>query len=64
MDSMEPVSEVQEEEVGLFSTGLVYTGCILAMITNKTAEWITVVSVPPLYTPHPVYIRFTTDLIH
>ncbi|XP_039455150.1 transport and Golgi organization protein 1 homolog isoform X2 [Oreochromis aureus] len=42
MDSMEPVSEVQEEEVGLFSTGLVYTGCILAMITNKTAEWTTV----------------------
>ncbi|XP_042076302.1 transport and Golgi organization protein 1 homolog isoform X2 [Haplochromis burtoni] len=42
MDSMEPVSEVHEEEVGLFSTGLVYTGCILAMITNKTAEWSTV----------------------
>ncbi|XP_035764322.1 transport and Golgi organization protein 1 homolog isoform X2 [Neolamprologus brichardi] len=42
MDSMEPVSEVHEEEVGLFSTGLVYTGCILAMITNKTAEWTTV----------------------
>ncbi|XP_039874160.1 transport and Golgi organization protein 1 homolog isoform X2 [Simochromis diagramma] len=42
MDSMEPVSEVHEEEVGLFSTGLVYMGCILAVITNKTAEWTTV----------------------
>ncbi|XP_030577041.1 transport and Golgi organization protein 1 homolog isoform X2 [Archocentrus centrarchus] len=43
MDSVEPVSEMQEEEMGLFSTGFVYTGCILAMMTSKTAEWTTVI---------------------
>ncbi|XP_008274989.1 melanoma inhibitory activity protein 3 isoform X2 [Stegastes partitus] len=39
MDSMEPVSEMSEEEVGLFSTGIVYTACILSVIKNKTSEW-------------------------
>ncbi|XP_047429204.1 transport and Golgi organization protein 1 homolog isoform X2 [Mugil cephalus] len=53
MDTMEQVSEMHEEkeeeeqeeveeEVGLFSTGIVYTGCIVSMIKNKTAEWTTV----------------------
>ncbi|KAM4522664.1 transport and Golgi organization protein 1 homolog isoform 1-T1 [Odontesthes bonariensis] len=40
--SMEPVTEMHEEEVGLFSTGIVYMGCILLMVKNKTTEWTTV----------------------
>lgn len=47
LDSMEPVPEIheeeevkeKEEEVGLFSTGIVYMGCILSMIKSKIAEW-------------------------
>nr|XP_046230060.1 transport and Golgi organization protein 1 homolog isoform X2 [Scatophagus argus] len=43
VDVMEPVSEINEEEVGLLSTGIVYVGCVLSMIRNKVAEWITVI---------------------
>ncbi|XP_028252810.1 transport and Golgi organization protein 1 homolog isoform X1 [Parambassis ranga] len=42
MESMEPVPEIHEEEVGLFTTGIVYAGCILTIIKNKTVEWIIV----------------------
>uniref|UniRef100_UPI0037E79830 transport and Golgi organization protein 1 homolog isoform X2 n=1 Tax=Semicossyphus pulcher TaxID=241346 RepID=UPI0037E79830 len=42
LDSMDPVSEISEEEVGLFSTGIVYMGCILSMIRSKIVEWTTV----------------------
>ncbi|XP_071323811.1 transport and Golgi organization protein 1 homolog isoform X1 [Trachinotus anak] len=42
LDPLERVSEIHEEEVGLFSTGIVYMGCILSVINNKTAEWTTV----------------------
>uniref|UniRef100_A0A3Q3KIR0 Transport and Golgi organization protein 1 homolog n=1 Tax=Monopterus albus TaxID=43700 RepID=A0A3Q3KIR0_MONAL len=44
LDSMEPVSEIHEEKVGLFSTVILYTGCILSMIRSKTTEWTIVVS--------------------
>ncbi|XP_037606352.1 transport and Golgi organization protein 1 homolog isoform X5 [Sebastes umbrosus] len=56
LDSMEPVPEIheeeeekeKEEEVGLFSTGIVYMGCILSMIKSKIAEWtIEVISLLP-----------------
>ncbi|XP_068198041.1 transport and Golgi organization protein 1 homolog isoform X2 [Antennarius striatus] len=39
LESMEPVSEIHEEEAGLFSTGIVYMSCILSLMKNKTAEW-------------------------
>ncbi|XP_019132564.2 transport and Golgi organization protein 1 homolog isoform X3 [Larimichthys crocea] len=39
LDSVESVSEMNEEEVGLFSTGIVYMGCILSMMRSKLAEW-------------------------
>ncbi|XP_029965861.1 transport and Golgi organization protein 1 homolog isoform X2 [Salarias fasciatus] len=43
VDSMEPVPEISQEEegdsVGLFLSGIVYTGCILSMMKNKTTEW-------------------------
>ncbi|XP_044185946.1 transport and Golgi organization protein 1 homolog isoform X2 [Thunnus albacares] len=40
LDSMEPGSEFhEEEEVGLFSTGMVYMGCIISMIKTKVTEW-------------------------
>ncbi|XP_072218964.1 transport and Golgi organization protein 1 homolog isoform X3 [Leuresthes tenuis] len=42
LGSMEPVTEMHKEEVGLFLTGIVYMGCILSMVKNKTAEWTTV----------------------
>ncbi|XP_040920050.1 transport and Golgi organization protein 1 homolog isoform X2 [Toxotes jaculatrix] len=46
LESLEPVSEIHEEEVeeeeGVFSTGIVYMGCILSIINNKTVEWTTV----------------------
>ena len=48
---MEPVSEIheeekeeEEEEVGIFSTGMVYMGCILSITKRKAAEWTTEVS--------------------
>ncbi|XP_028461841.1 transport and Golgi organization protein 1 homolog isoform X4 [Perca flavescens] len=53
LDPMELGSEIQDdkeekEEVGLFSTGIVYMGCILSMMKNKTAEWtIEVISLLP-----------------
>ncbi|XP_059211792.1 transport and Golgi organization protein 1 homolog isoform X2 [Centropristis striata] len=42
LDPMEPVPEIheeEEEEVGLFSTGIVYMGCILSMTKSKITEW-------------------------
>ncbi|XP_071775151.1 transport and Golgi organization protein 1 homolog isoform X1 [Centroberyx gerrardi] len=39
LDSMEPVSDFHEEELGLFSTGMLYIVCLLAMIKTKIAEW-------------------------
>ncbi|CAK6962725.1 transport and Golgi organization protein 1 homolog [Scomber scombrus] len=39
LDSMEPVSELHEEEVGLFSVGIMYMGCIVSMIKTRVAEW-------------------------
>lgn len=41
---MEPVSEIQEE-VGLFSTGIVYMCGILSVIKSKVVEWTIMVSV-------------------
>lgn len=41
---MEPVPEIHEEEVGVFSTGIVYAGCILTIMKDKTVEWIIEVS--------------------
>ncbi|KAI3364192.1 hypothetical protein L3Q82_011007 [Scortum barcoo] len=38
LDPMEQVSEIHEE-VGLFSTGIVYMVCILSMMKSKIAEW-------------------------
>ncbi|KAG7222741.1 hypothetical protein INR49_026351, partial [Caranx melampygus] len=43
LDPLESVSEIHEEEVGLFSAGIVYTGCILSIINTKMSEWTTVV---------------------
>ncbi|XP_041830962.1 transport and Golgi organization protein 1 homolog isoform X2 [Melanotaenia boesemani] len=43
MDSMESVTELHEEDVGLFTTGIVYMSCILSIIRDKTAEWTTVI---------------------
>ncbi|KAM7395201.1 hypothetical protein PAMA_006793 [Pampus argenteus] len=39
LDTIEPVSEFHEEEVGLFSTGIVYMGCIISVIKTKVVEW-------------------------
>ncbi|KAM6906332.1 transport and Golgi organization protein 1 homolog isoform 2-T2 [Lycodopsis pacificus] len=48
LDSVGPVSEIHEEEMGLFSTGMVYMGCILSLIRSKIAEWTTeVISLLP-----------------
>ncbi|XP_076612262.1 transport and Golgi organization protein 1 homolog isoform X2 [Chaetodon auriga] len=43
LESMEPVTDIHQEEVGLFSTGMVYTGCILSMIKSKIEEWTVVI---------------------
>ncbi|XP_074542024.1 transport and Golgi organization protein 1 homolog isoform X2 [Halichoeres trimaculatus] len=42
LDTMDPVSKVHEEEVGLVSTGIIYMGCILSMMETKLTEWTTV----------------------
>ncbi|XP_047184518.1 transport and Golgi organization protein 1 homolog isoform X2 [Scophthalmus maximus] len=42
LESMEPASESHEVEVGLFSTGVVYMGCILSFTKSKVLEWTTV----------------------
>ncbi|KAK1889139.1 Transport and Golgi organization protein 1 like [Dissostichus eleginoides] len=50
LDPMEPVPEIPKEDegVGLFSTGIVYMGCILSITKNKIAEWaIEVISLLP-----------------
>ncbi|XP_037304954.2 transport and Golgi organization protein 1 homolog isoform X2 [Pungitius pungitius] len=48
LDSMGPVSEIDEDEIGLFSTAMVYMGCIISTIKSKMAEWtIEVVSLLP-----------------
>ncbi|KAM8725744.1 transport and Golgi organization protein 1 homolog isoform 2-T2 [Acanthopagrus schlegelii] len=48
VDTMEPVPEIQEEEVGLFSNGVVYMGCILSMVKSKITEWtIEIISLLP-----------------
>ncbi|XP_068432806.1 transport and Golgi organization protein 1 homolog isoform X2 [Clinocottus analis] len=48
LDSVGPVSEIHEEEIGLFSTVMVYMGCILLMIKGKIVEWtIEVISLLP-----------------
>ncbi|XP_029318498.1 transport and Golgi organization protein 1 homolog [Cottoperca gobio] len=48
LDSMEPVSEIHEEEVGILSTGIVYMGCILSITKSKIAEWtVEVISLLP-----------------
>ncbi|XP_034556078.1 transport and Golgi organization protein 1 homolog isoform X2 [Notolabrus celidotus] len=39
LDSVDPVSNVNEEEVGVISTGIVYMGCILSMMETKFTEW-------------------------
>lgn len=44
LESMETPSEFHEDEVGLFSTALVYLDCTISTIKSKTAEWATVVS--------------------
>ncbi|XP_033931392.1 transport and Golgi organization protein 1 homolog isoform X1 [Pseudochaenichthys georgianus] len=50
LDPMEPVPEIPKEDegVGLFSTGIVYMGCILSITKNAIAEWaIEVISLLP-----------------
>ncbi|XP_039982039.1 transport and Golgi organization protein 1 homolog isoform X2 [Xiphias gladius] len=42
LDPSESVSEIHKEEVGLFSTGIVYMGCILSIVKSKIVEWTTV----------------------
>ncbi|XP_050927774.1 transport and Golgi organization protein 1 homolog isoform X3 [Lates calcarifer] len=42
LDSLDSVSEIHEEEVGLLSTGIVYMGCIFSIIKSKIVEWTTV----------------------
>ncbi|XP_019953132.2 transport and Golgi organization protein 1 homolog isoform X2 [Paralichthys olivaceus] len=42
LESLDPVSEIQEAEVGLFSTGLVYMGCIFSVASSKIVEWTSV----------------------
>ncbi|XP_060946950.1 transport and Golgi organization protein 1 homolog isoform X2 [Limanda limanda] len=39
LEPLDPVSENKEAEVGLFSTGLFYTGCILSIASSKIVEW-------------------------
>ncbi|XP_038582985.1 transport and Golgi organization protein 1 homolog isoform X2 [Micropterus salmoides] len=39
LNSMDPVTEIHKEEVGLLLTGHVYMGCILSVIKSKIAEW-------------------------
>ncbi|XP_056149992.1 transport and Golgi organization protein 1 homolog isoform X2 [Lampris incognitus] len=39
LDSKEPVSDILEEELGIFSTGMLYTVCLVDMVKNKTEEW-------------------------
>ncbi|XP_042359869.1 transport and Golgi organization protein 1 homolog, partial [Plectropomus leopardus] len=47
-DSIESVSDIPDEEVGLLSTGIVYMGCILSMMKSKIAGWtIEVISLLP-----------------
>ncbi|XP_060907831.1 transport and Golgi organization protein 1 homolog isoform X2 [Labrus mixtus] len=41
LDSMDPVSDTHEE-VGLFSTGMVYMGFILSLMKTKMTEWTSV----------------------
>lgn len=36
---MELVSEIHDDEIGLFSTAVVFMGCIFSMIRSKMAEW-------------------------
>ncbi|XP_053738152.1 transport and Golgi organization protein 1 homolog isoform X2 [Synchiropus splendidus] len=33
------VSDIHEEEVGIWSTGFLYTGCLISMIKAKVFEW-------------------------
>ncbi|XP_040017372.2 transport and Golgi organization protein 1 homolog isoform X2 [Gasterosteus aculeatus] len=48
LDSMELVSEIHDDEIGLFSTAVVFMGCIFSMIRSKMAEWtIEVISLLP-----------------
>ncbi|KAM9840450.1 transport and Golgi organization protein 1 homolog [Aulostomus maculatus] len=42
LDSIEPLSEFPEEEAGFFSTGIVYTACIISMLKTKVAAWMIV----------------------
>ncbi|XP_053300571.1 transport and Golgi organization protein 1 homolog isoform X1 [Pleuronectes platessa] len=42
LEPLDPVSEINEAEVGLFSTGLFYTGCIFSIASSKIVEWTTV----------------------
>ncbi|KAM4600881.1 transport and Golgi organization protein 1 homolog isoform 2-T2 [Polymixia lowei] len=43
LDTMEPASDFHEEELGLFSSGMLYTVCLLAMIKTKIGEWVVVI---------------------
>ncbi|CAL9692600.1 unnamed protein product [Knipowitschia caucasica] len=53
LESLEPPSEFHEDDVGLFSTALVYLGCIAAMCKSKTTEWATamIASLPDEWRP-------------
>ncbi|XP_033846591.2 transport and Golgi organization protein 1 homolog [Periophthalmus magnuspinnatus] len=42
LESIEPPSEFHEDEVGVFSTVLVYLECITTVVKRKTTEWATV----------------------
>uniref|UniRef100_A0A1A8LKF2 Transport and Golgi organization protein 1 homolog n=1 Tax=Nothobranchius pienaari TaxID=704102 RepID=A0A1A8LKF2_9TELE len=39
VDSMRTESDTHEEESGLFTTGIVYVGCLFSVVKNKTAKW-------------------------
>lgn len=71
---MEPVSEIHEEEVGAFSTGVVLMSGFLSMCKNKIEEWTVVVSLRIIsysvqdtlhsYTSFVSLLDFVTSVVH
>ncbi|XP_024146339.1 transport and Golgi organization protein 1 homolog isoform X2 [Oryzias melastigma] len=43
IETEEPKAEKQEEEIGSFTTGVVFAGVLVSVIRNKTEEWTTVI---------------------
>ena len=53
---MTPVGDLHEQEeegekMGLFSSGLFYSGCLLSMMKTSTTNWVIVVSLKHKQTP-------------